>query len=68
MGSGLLGQCECGYQASVLVGVGMHGPRPDYSPGLCRTCGEVVSVDVSADEWRCGRCGGGRRRGRGSER
>ena len=58
MGSSVEAKCECGYRASVLVGVGMLGPRPDYSPGMCRQCGKVVAVDVSAEEWRCERCGG----------
>ena len=58
MGSSVEAKCACGYRASVLVGVGMLGPRPEYAPGLCRRCGEVVAVDVSAEEWRCGHCGG----------
>lgn len=58
MGWGLKAECSCGYHTSVLVGSGMLGPRPDYSPGVCRRCSEVVAVDVSAEEWRCGRCGG----------
>jgi len=58
MGSSIVGRCECGYHTSVLVGVGVRGPSPEYSPGMCRRCSEVVAVDVSAEEWRCGRCGG----------
>ncbi len=53
-----MGQCQCGYQATVLIGCGMSGPRPSYFPALCRRCKEVVAADVFTEPCGCDHCGG----------
>lgn len=59
MGTGLKAQCTCGYQSDTVIGSTRrdHG-RIFYFPHVCRSCMEVVSVNLLAEDVQCPLCSG----------
>ncbi len=55
MGAFYSASCLCGYRAHQLLdGVGFAAVP--YSPALCRTCGEVLSIRLDRKRLRCPHC------------
>lgn len=57
MGTGLLAQCSCGYETECTVGAGRRTFKTSMKfPHHCRSCHEVVDVQVYAEELKCPDC------------
>jgi len=56
MGSQIIARCDCGVEASILIGCGEGGPQPCYFPCLCDNCHGVVQVDLLEEQIRCPQC------------
>lgn len=59
MGIGVNAQCECGYEGSASIASSRAGHGQYFSfPHWCRSCNEVVTLDVLAESPACRKCGG----------
>jgi len=57
MGSSVNALCECGYQASSLIGGGMANfMEVCHFPFLCEQCREIVEVNLLEKKLRCPKC------------
>lgn len=57
MGSQVTAKCQCGVDASILVGGGMFDFMTTcYFPCLCERCRAVVQVNLLAKRKRCPQC------------
>jgi predicted RNA-binding Zn-ribbon protein involved in translation (DUF1610 family) len=58
VGTGLLAQCSCGYETKCTVGAGRRTFKTSMEfPHHCKSCHEVVDVQVYAEELKCPDCG-----------
>lgn len=57
MGTLFIVNCECGYENSLMLGVGMRGPSPNYKTAVCSSCQDIVMVDITKEPFQCDRCG-----------
>jgi hypothetical protein len=57
MGSSVEARCECGYQATFLIGGGMTNFEECCSfPCLCRGCNQIVAANLLEPEPTCPEC------------
>jgi predicted Zn-ribbon and HTH transcriptional regulator len=57
MGQVLGAVCECGYKGSAALGAGRSNFREVCNfPHYCKSCEEVVSVDIFKDKQTCPKC------------
>ncbi len=58
MGSTVIAQCPCGYEAELAVGGGRRTYRTIcYFPCLCKGCRKLVQANLLADPLACPDCG-----------
>lgn len=57
MGSQVVAKCDCGVEASILIGGGMMNfATTCFFPCLCENCHSVVQVNLLCKAPRCPRC------------
>ena len=57
MGSQVVAKCECGVEASILIGGGMlNFTTTCLFPCLCESCHRIVEVNLLAKTMRCPKC------------
>jgi Zn finger protein HypA/HybF involved in hydrogenase expression len=57
MGASIIAFCECGYQASFLIGGGMMNFMTVCNfPALCNSCQEIVQVNLLSERKLCPKC------------
>lgn len=59
MGQIFSASCKlCDYKGSVTTGRTMSSAKPDYVAAICNSCQELRSLDMTAENLDCPKCGG----------
>ena len=57
IGSEVIAKCQCGYEATSLIGGGMMNYETTcYFPCFCKNCHNVVQVNLLSKRKRCPKC------------
>lgn len=58
MGSAVVAQCDCGVEASMLIGGGMMNfTTTCFFPCLCENCHDIVQLNLLSKTMKCPECG-----------